>query len=71
MCVAIPGVITWVGKPGDATIPGRIEAGGEAMDVDLVMVPTASVGDYVITHAGYAIRLVPAEQARETRRLLG
>ncbi|MDH3471666.1 MAG: HypC/HybG/HupF family hydrogenase formation chaperone [Acidimicrobiia bacterium] len=71
MCVAVPGQITWIGEQTPATIPARIENVAGSSDVDLVMVPGARVGDYVIAHSGYAIRVLPPEQAAETLRLLG
>ena len=71
MCVAAPGRIEWIGAPTAASIPGRIDAGGRLHDVDLIMVPEAALGDYVIAHSGFAIRLVPGGEAEETRRLLG
>ncbi len=40
-------------------------------DVDLVMVPDAVVGDYVVIHSGYAIEIIPKERAIETMALFG
>lgn len=71
MCVAIPGRIVWIGESGDASTPARIETGDTVRDVDLVMVTGATVGDYVITHSGYAIKVIPAATARGTLQLLG
>jgi hydrogenase maturation factor len=34
----------------------RIQTGGAIRNVDLVMIPAAIVGDYVVVHAGYAIK---------------
>jgi hydrogenase expression/formation protein HypC len=58
----------------------RIEriAGGRAtvaldanrMDVSLALVPDAEAGDWVLVHAGYAITLLDAEEARQTYELL-
>jgi hydrogenase expression/formation protein HypC len=70
MCVAVPAQILWIGEGDDTSVAGRVEAAGKEMTVDLVMVPGAAVGDYVITHAGYAIRVVPSAEALEARRLL-
>lgn len=71
MCVAVPGRLIWIGEGTGASIPARIETATTIQDVDVVMVPQAVVGDYVIAHSGYAIRLVPAATARGTLRLLG
>ena len=71
MCVAVPGRVEWIGPGSVASILARIDTGDAVYDVDLVMVPEAGLGDYVIAHSGYAIRVIPAEQAEETRRQLG
>lgn len=71
MCVAIPGRVVSIGEPGAASIPARVSIQGVERIVDLVMVPDAAVGDYVVAHSGYAIEVVPAERAIETLRLLG
>ena len=71
MCVAIPGRVEWIGAGSAASIPARIDTGDAVHDVDLVMVPHAGLGDYVVAHSGYAIRLIPAEQAAETRKQFG
>ena len=71
MCVAVPGRVVWIGDVAGASIPARIETADATQNVDLVMIPEASVGDYVITHSGYAIKLVPADTARGTLRLMG
>jgi len=70
MCVAVPGQITWIGEPAPSTIPARIETVAGSSDIDLVMVPEACVGDYVVAHSGFAIRVLAPEQAIETLRLL-
>ena len=72
MCVAVPARITWIGEKGSASVPARGDLGGGSVrDVDLVMVPDAEIGDYVIVHSGFAIDRVPRDQAEQTRRLLG
>lgn len=60
MCVAVPGQIVWIGAGRSATRPARIRVGDVERDVDLVMVPDAHVGEWVITHSGYAIRRLTA-----------
>ncbi len=71
MCVAVPGRITWIGAATVASIPAQIETGGATHDVDLVMVPEAVVGDYVVVHAGYVINVIPKDRARDTLELFG
>lgn len=71
MCVSVPGRITWIGEASDVSIPARIESAGETSAVDLVMVPAAKVGDFVVAHAGYAIKLHSSSSAKRTLDLLG
>jgi hydrogenase expression/formation protein HypC len=71
MCVAAPGRIIWIGENTAASIPARVESGGVKHDINLVMVPEAVVGNYVVVHAGYAITVIPDESARDTLQLLG
>ncbi|HLF61620.1 MAG TPA: HypC/HybG/HupF family hydrogenase formation chaperone [Acidimicrobiia bacterium] len=71
MCVAIPGRVVRIGELSTTSIPGRVSIIGTERDVDLVMVPDAMVGDYVLVHSGYAIKVIPKERAVETLVLLG
>ena len=70
MCVALPARVTWIGQPAVGTLPGRALFGHEERAVDLVLVPEAEVGEYVVVHAGYAIRIVTPVEAEETLRLI-
>lgn len=71
MCVAVPGRVTWIGEAKIGSTPARIETGGVSRDVDLVMVPDAVVGDYVVVHSGYAIDVLSEQAAHTSLRLLG
>lgn len=63
MCYAVPGKV--VEKNGDL---GVVDFGnGVRREVILAMVD-ASVGDYVLVHAGYAIKVLDEESAREILR---
>jgi hydrogenase assembly chaperone HypC/HupF len=57
MCVAVPGKIISIGPPSTALIPAKVEFPDRTLDVNLVMLSEAAVGDHVIVHSGYAIRL--------------
>ena len=67
MCLALPGRIEWIGEGATGSIPGMVSFGEQTRNVDLVMAPDANVGDHVIVHSGYAIRIVDPE---ETARIL-
>ena len=61
MCLALPGKI--VQKQNDH---GVIDLAGNRYNVNLVMTPEARLGDYVLVHAGYAIQIVDADEAKQT-----
>jgi len=70
MCVAIPCRIESLDDDSDAR-PARVSLpDGSMRDVDLVLVPEAEVGDYVIAHSGFAISLVSESAALATIELL-
>lgn len=65
MCLAVP--LEVVSIAGDLA---RVRSAGVELDVALDLVEGASVGDYVIVHAGYAIQRLTAEEAAETLAIL-
>ena len=69
MCLAVPGKILEIeGHDGNRT--ARVEFGGIRRPVRLDFVPEAQVGDYVVTHVGFAISRLDAEEADRTLRML-
>jgi hydrogenase expression/formation protein HypC len=70
MCVALPGRVEWIGQRSAISIPGRVLLGDSRLDVDLLLVPAAAIGDHVIVHSGYAISIVPSDAAAESLALL-
>lgn len=66
MCLAIAGRILSVEPGTEFSRPAQVILGGTTpAAVDLVMVPEAGPGDYVLVHSGYALSTVtPAEAAR-------
>ena len=70
MCVAVPARIVSVGEPTPASIPAVADVAGTEKPVDLILVPEAVAGDYVVTHSGYAIRILSPAEARATFDLL-
>jgi hydrogenase expression/formation protein HypC len=62
MCLAIPGKILSMG--GDAFMrTGRVSFGGIVKEVNLAYIPEATVGEYVLVHAGFAISTLDAQEA--------
>lgn len=66
MCLAIPAQITKMKEGSLATV----DILGVTRDIALDLVPQASVGDFVLVHAGFAIEVVDADYAQETLDLI-
>ncbi len=66
MCLAIPAKITQVKDNNLATVDFL----GVKRDIALDLTPQASVDDYVLVHAGFAIEVVDASYAEETLDLI-
>ncbi len=64
MCLAIPGEVIKIDQN-----KGEVSFSGAIRQVDLRLVPTVKIGDFVLVHAGCAIQIVPGEEARETIKL--
>jgi hydrogenase expression/formation protein HypC len=60
MCLAIPMRITAIDGPA-----ATIEAEGLVQRTNLMLVPQAVVGDYVLVHAGFAIAVLESDDAAE------
>jgi len=65
MCLAVPAKITRIDESGQGTASYL----GSDVKVNLALVPQARRGDWVIIHAGFAISVMNAKEARETLRL--
>ena len=64
MCLAVPGKIIEI----DGTT-AEVDFGGVTHDASLILVPEATVGNYVLVHAGFAIELLNESEAQETLEL--
>lgn len=69
MCLAVPGRVTAVSEDEGARM-GTVDFGPSVRTVDLVFVPEAEPGDWVITHSGFALRVISEEDAAQTLDLL-
>ncbi len=65
MCLAVPAKITRIDDSGQGTASYM----GSEVQVNFSLVPQARIGDWVIIHAGFAISVMNAKEARETLRL--
>ncbi len=62
MCLAIPSKIVQI----DANNMAVIDVEGIRRQASLLLLEDAQVGDYVIVHAGFAIKKIDEAAARET-----
>ena len=65
MCLAIPSKITQIDND-----MATIDVDGVKRSASLMLLEEAAVGDYVIVHAGFAIKKLDEASAMETIRLL-
>ncbi len=65
MCLAVP--MKLVEITGNTAVA---ELGGVRREVNVQLLEGASLGDYVIVHAGFAIQKLDQKDAEETLRLL-
>lgn len=68
MCLAIPGKIVSITSTSDDKIfrNGKVSFGGIVKEINLSMVPEATIGDYVLVHVGVAISRIDEEEAHKT-----
>lgn len=70
MCLAVPGQVLSIEGEDELAREGRVAFGGVVKQVNLAYVPEASIGDYVLVHAGFAIATINAAEAERTLRYL-
>jgi len=63
MCLAMPGKITEIIEGDGLERRAKVDVGGTEREISLGLVDNARVGDYVLSHSGFALRLAgsPAE----------
>ena len=66
MCLAIPAQVKSINENNLATV----DILGVTREVALDLTPSAEVGSYVLSHAGFAIEVVSEEAAQETLDLI-
>ena len=70
MCLAIPACIISIEEKGGWR-SATVSVAGVERSVDLSLLPEAEVGDFVVTHSGYAISVLSRAAAEETIAMLG
>ena len=67
MCLAIPAKVMELQHADDEIRrSGIVDLQGNRLDVSLALVPTATVGSWVLVHAGYALSCLSEQEAMET-----
>ena len=72
MCLAVPGKIISVEEAAAGSLErsATVDFQGNRVDVSLVLVPDATVGSWVLVHAGFALSELDEAEALETWRWL-
>ena len=65
MCLAVPGRIIRL-EGNRATV----DLAGNRLGVDVSLIATPAIGDWVVVHAGFALEKVDEDAARETLALV-
>ena len=65
MCLAVPAKIVEMQGPS-----ALVEVSGNRLGADVSLLREVAVGDYVLVHAGFAIRRYEREEAEEVLALL-
>lgn len=64
MCLAVAGRILSVSGDGIARA-ATVDLAGQPREISLAMLPDAGVGEWVVVHAGHALRTLDEEEAAE------
>lgn len=73
MCLAVPGKVLEIRE--NAADPalgstGVVDFQGSTLEASLVFTPEARQGDWVLVHAGFALRVLDEQEAMETWKYL-
>lgn len=70
MCLAVPGEVVSVNESDPLVREGCVAFAGVTKRISLALVPDASIGDFVIVHAGFAIATLDQQEAARTLAML-
>lgn len=65
MCIAVPGNVKSIAGDNPFNRIGQVNFDGVEKDVNLVYTPEATVGDWVLVHAGFAIAIIDPKEAQK------
>ncbi len=61
MCLAVPALV----KAMDGT-KAEVEIDGVSRNISTYLTPEVAIGDYVLLHAGFSIKVIDRKEAEET-----
>lgn len=61
MCLAVPAMV----KTIDGT-KAEVEIDGVSRNISTYLTPEVAIGDYVLLHAGFSIKVIDQDEAEET-----
>lgn len=67
MCLGVPLKIIEIEDEKNAFV----EMGGSKLKISIIFTPDVKVGDYVLVHAGFALRVLDKGHALEIKNLIG
>ena len=65
MCLTVPGRIVAIEVSADGARLAQVDFGAVVRPANLVFLPEAAVGEFVTVQAGFALRRLAPEEARE------
>ncbi|MGC8595679.1 MAG: HypC/HybG/HupF family hydrogenase formation chaperone [Candidatus Kryptoniota bacterium] len=65
MCLGVPGKVVSINENATGLTMGKVDFGGVIKEVCLSYVPEVKIGDYVITHVGFAISVIDENEAKQ------
>lgn len=65
MCIAVPGNLKSISGEAPFNRIGQVDFGGVEREINLVYVPEAKIGDWVLVHTGFAIGIIDEDEAKK------
>ena len=66
MCLAIPGKIVSIDNSNPELMMAKVDFSGLIKDVCIQWIENPVIGEYVLTHVGYALNKIDEKEAEET-----
>ena len=61
MCLAVPALVKTIDG-----IKAEVEIDGVSRNISTYLTPDVAIGDYVLLHAGFSIKIIDRKEAEET-----